>query len=425
MFLFLVALVICLPIIGLALMEAGAWGPDIGSFGYPNGATQAYVAHVVLLIMSFLVIRKMGIKFAARGRRCEELEPNTTRENHYWQFEKIARVALLLQILFFIITFLLGGYKVLFLGMDKSELRNSMGPLGFFIRSYAGPMLFAFTAGHFKLQKEPRNGKWLWANGIFLFLTIWSWGYRAGFVFCMIPAMLILNVRILSWRFIFIALGGGILMISSQLLFGGEAGGDNAGLLVLYRATIGTANSAWKIWDMFRSHYQFPAISLKRFFGDSVASALGWYQRGDSSWYKHDFSAMITSAVKGNPSEIDAISSNVTASSFSTGVIMFGAPGYLIYSIFNGVLIAYVWLKLKLTAKRGKTIAQAFWATFFASSILPFLDSGDPLALATMANLIYYGAAIMLCVVLQTLSESLGHLDVSPGSASISIWPDR
>src|SRR5688572_18700460 len=55
------------PLAGLILMEFGAYGPDVGMFGYPNGASFAYAMHLLVMYCAYVWIWSRHLRKVRRN----------------------------------------------------------------------------------------------------------------------------------------------------------------------------------------------------------------------------------------------------------------------------------------------------------------------------------------------------------------------
>ena len=62
MLIYLLLLYLFLPLIGLVLMEDGAFGRDIGMYGYPNGSSLAYFFHLLAFLPFFFLFKNSRVR---------------------------------------------------------------------------------------------------------------------------------------------------------------------------------------------------------------------------------------------------------------------------------------------------------------------------------------------------------------------------
>jgi len=377
--------------VGILQMELGAFGPDIGYTGSPNGATLAYAFHAAFLYAGYLVTcrifnRRPAGPGAPQGLPGELSQANAslTAAQSVRSFQKLAYLSAGLQIAILLtVMYGLGAIDVLMLRMGRGDFRVSfgrLGPVAYLLRDFLSPTLGALVAAVYVLRKRTdfESRALLGLNLGIVSACAFLWGYRTSAVYYLIPSFLLL-FPVLDWKraLLFIA-SASILIVLSQAYLG-EVGMEESAVSMMDRATVGSGNSAWKIWDIYQNNEEFPPYwpTLTACLGNNIASGLGLSARGEDRWFYQNYPALATWVVKDYALGLNAQTSNVSTTSFGGGVIALGSPGYLLFSLFSGVVAALNRVCLERKFLRRKLSATAAAANFFTAATLPFVNSGD------------------------------------------------
>ena len=398
-------LVTALPLIGIALMEAGAYGPDVGDFGFANGASAAYMLHLGVLYATYAVVR---VLFRRRSAVTEEVAyPNTQR-----LLRRLGAAVLAVEMAILIFSlFGVGAIHVLTGELDKSDLRSQLGSLGalaYLSRDFLAPSCFAVLA--FVYHRSATRGK---ADtlllGICFLLTAMNggvWGFRAAAVLLVTPGLMFLVPKLGPLRAIACCVGAFAVFTLFSMLFQ-QLSFSLAAATVGIRASLGTGNSAWKLWDLAVSHNTFPPYwpTLFTALGGRLASVLGVYQRTqvDVST-QYDYTALTTLLVKNFDANTDAVMSNVTGTVFGEGVFALGTRWYWVYSILAGLIVGACRVGLDRAVDAGRPVLSALLATYFITSVFTWLNAGGLVALLQIPFVVNYGLAALLITGLLRMS---------------------
>jgi hypothetical protein len=101
--------------------------------------------------------------------------------------------------------------------------------------------------------------------------------------------------------------------------------------------------------------------------------------------------------VKDYHDNVDVNLSNVTVTSFCTGLIMFGSPGYLVISAISGLIAAANHMWIESARRRQNYVMLALASTYSITSVWAFMNNGDPITLFNVAAFIYYAVATKCC----------------------------
>ncbi|MBW3595864.1 MAG: hypothetical protein KY475_01160 [Planctomycetes bacterium] len=395
-----------LPLIGMYRMEGGGFGADISQTGYSNGGTVAFAWHFLVFWTVFLVValwlkpashRQTGMA-AQRAKRNDAAPAN---------FNRIARLVLLIQLCLFLFSLgPLGAYKVLFFGLNRGELRASFGLLGslaFFQARYLSPVLCAFCAAIYLDSNRAKNRGLLLGICLLTALNIGVWGYRTAAITNLLPTLIVLFPTIRVSRSM---LQLAVLLLAAvflaQMIFGSVTDPWAATEVLWDRATTGTANVAWKIWDMHCGGHTFPSLwpTFWSILPNRLNEALLVWSRSSTDFYQYSFSGITTAIAADYHQDVDIRFSNVTATTFGTGVIAFGSPGYLTISALSGLFAVAVYAWIERSRRLRNYTGLALATNYAVSSVGVFLDNGDPASLFTVAILLYYVAAAKCCTLL-------------------------
>jgi hypothetical protein len=412
MFNLVLGYLVLLPLIGLWRVEAGAFGPDIGQRGAANGASLAYIVHAALLYLTYILILRIGrrqlrLPRVDSGQWLADLVRRglTGPEYSGRQFRRLAwSIVIIHALTLLFLLFLAGAWRVVIGEVQRGVFRGSFGPLGpfaYFFRDFLTPAITALAAFvYVRCPRTPRNSLLLVASIVGAAANAAVWGYRSSVVFTLIPAALFLAPRVGPFRIAVATTGALATMMAFSMYFDGFPLSTTFTILV-DRATIGTANSAWKVWDIqMIAPGGFPpyAPTLLAALGGRLASGLGIQTIGnlDLDMF-YDYSTLLTVVAKAFVSGINPVTSSVTGTVFAEGVIALGAPGFVVFSLAAGTVTAFTRLALERATWRHRPAASAIVATYFLTSVVGWLNSGGVTVLFMLPFVIYYGLAYAVC----------------------------
>ena len=188
MFKYLLYFVLVGPLIGVILMEYGAYSWSASTFGYKNGASFAFLGYIALVLLAFFFTIKTNLfPFSLKYRT-----PN-------WHFKNLSIIIFTINLLFLIMfLFGFGGIDVLLLKIGKGELRAGMGFLGtlglgsigqMIIKGFAPALLAYLSFIYIKIRKTPKNKFLLLINFIIVFLIGAITGYKAAAILYCCPPL--------------------------------------------------------------------------------------------------------------------------------------------------------------------------------------------------------------------------------------------
>ncbi len=362
------------PLLGVLLMELGAPGPDVHQFGWPNGATVAFGAHVALAVLTYVLARRIF------GRVSVPAADTTYSPPCYRRLALVVFGLNALQVAF--VVFVVGAIGVLRGAIGKSEFRSQVGAfvgIGYLMRDFIIPLLAALVAA---VYRRTRAGGFdralLVANLLLCAFGGAIWGFKGGAVMIVLPALTVLLPRIGAVG----AVSATGLAYAALTAFGmafDRLSLTQSAAWIGVRASVGAGNVAWKIWDWQARGEVFPPYwpTLGSALGGRLAAFLGVWSRDDPTVaYQYDFTAMATQVAGDFELGVDVAASNVTSTVFGEAVIAFGAPGFLLMSVLVGLILAANrhWLDVGLAQARPLTAALA--VTYFFASVWPWINAG-------------------------------------------------
>jgi hypothetical protein len=394
------------PLIGVALMELGAFGPDVRMFGYPNGATRAFAMHLVVFLAAyFLVAHRRGLRQAILlDRRYAASEIGNDR------FRRLAQIGLLLNLCLLVYVFVgAGAWEVVIGRVGRGQFRSTLGSFGalaYLARDFLTPMSAALVAvAYRRIVPTSRERHLLVAVLVVAGLNGVVWGYKASLLFMITPALVVLFPRVRLRELIL--LGAAAVMSTAAFAMIFDRVSPNQALLAIgVRATVGAGNTAWRIWDLHQTGEQFPSYwpTLLSMFGGKVGASLGVFTRGNADiLYRTDYASMMTMVAQ-NYAIGDPTSSNVTGTVFSEGILALGSPGFLILSVFGGLLAGVVRRALQSCLRKHQALGAALVATYFSTNLIAWLNSGGVATLFQVPFVINYTIAWLMGAVMLELS---------------------
>ena len=387
MLIYLLLLYLFLPLIGLVLMEDGAFGRDIGMYGYPNGSSLAYFFHLLAFLPFFFLFKNSRV-------RLREKKSYSVGLNKSFLLFLIIHIIILLVMLFFF-----GGYNVWLGELGKGKFRSTFGDLGAFaywLLYFITPATLAYMSIIYRQQMSARRKPYsikkqtVFLTIIFIIgaLSSMTWGSKSGFVVVFMPALVVLNWEISMRKFII------ILLIALPFLayFAGKFDGVTTffdGLLVVIdRATVVTGNVSWLIWekqnkipDYNYMYFFIPALSdkiISAVFSDAIAGL------SPVEYKYYVFITYLTGYADGGVSAGHSVTSTI----FSEGLIALGNPGYLLFSILAGSIGGVIYSIIKSAILNNQYELCVTGITYFCSIYLSWVMGGGVVTLFHVSHLL-------------------------------------
>lgn len=407
-------------------MEMGTFGIDVAMFGYPNGATLAYS----LYLFAFLVSYKFKNKTIKRNI------DKTIELNRYEQNIAVKKFKLsIFVLLFFLFTmlFLFGGINVIFGNVTKGDFRISFGIFGaipFFITKLFAPALLAYLTNYYILLKKklPKIKKLFIINVILCFIIGATWGFKSTAIMILLPTAIIFWKKI-SLRKLFIVSSVSILIFTAFAVFYDNRNFKlndvkttitdfsieetfditklNAFSAILYRLTVVQGNSAWRIWDLYKSGETMPNYweTFLSIFGDKFLAWSDISRSNKSEFIRYHFSAATTDLIKKSAAH-EGFKHNVTATAFSDGVIMGGTLGVFLIGLLAGYISKIIKRKIILYHLTHNYIHLSIVVVFFSSYFRSWLNSGGFSSLIHISLFIGLGLTFLFLKTFDSISKS-------------------
>jgi hypothetical protein len=405
MFNFLLLVVTLLPLLGLFMMEAGAYGTDILDYGHYNGASLAYAVHLNVMLGAY------AVTFWVLSHSALHLRPGRPHPRPAYStvsFRRLAWLALLLNVLLLgFVLFVSGAWNVVFGSVDKGLFRTQarFGYFAFLSRDFLSPMLSALTAFvYLRCNHGVRETALLGANLLVTASAGAIWGFRGLIPMMLFPAALILVRRITLGRSAALAAGALVVIVLSSTYYQGYA--VRAALnAVLTRATVGTGNTAWRVWDIATTAPEtIPpyAPTLTSMIGSRIRRLAGFETEVPldvSLWNPTDYTTLATLLIYDFSPGVNP-RSNVTTGIFGEAVVALGTKWFPLMSLAAGILIGLVRAVFEFAQQNYRPILAVMATGYFLASLFSWLHSGGLNVLLSVplvvSYLCTYGVAAML-----------------------------
>ena len=423
MFKYLLFFVLFSPLIGIILVENGAFSISTAQVGHPNGAWLAYTAHcLVLLAVTFWTIKK---KLGSPRRK-------TISTLYLPPFVPLANIVLCVNVVFLtVMLFGAGGIEVLMGKMEKSGFRASLNYISAFalwIENYFVPSLLAYLSFVFtQSTKLPRERRLLALNIAICALIGLNWGSKATPLIMLLPSILIIYWKISIRKAMLLASIACLTLMATFMLFDrkdeglgwvADAADSSLGGAVTFlgiRATVLQGDVAWYIWDMYEDKQELPPYfpTLYAAIGDRLFSLFSGIQRSDyPRWVKYHYDSLLTATAGVPLDEIFLWGHNVNGTIFSEGIIALGSPGYLVFSIIGGLCTGICFNIIKESMNSGTAIRAALYADYFCLIVFRWLTGGGITQLFHIS--VFLGIMMTYLLLRMCVSLSSGGSETAP-----------
>jgi len=395
MFKYILCFVVLSPLLGVALVENGLYAPSLGHPGYSNGASVAFFVHcLVLLLFAWLAIdKKLGAS--------KEIKPHVVKVPC---FVSLAYIVFTINLIFlFVMLFGAGGLEVIRGRVQKGEFRTSLGAMGalaYWITLYFAPTLLAYlSVVSTKITKSPRKTRLLAANFAICSLIGLNWGFKSTTLALLLPSVLILYWKISFKRALAFGLIAAVVLTMTFMLF--DRANEGPGEILTYlavRATVMQGDVSWGVWDLYRDKQPLPPYLpvLSVAMGDRFFSLIsGIERRNFGEWVKYHYDYLLTNLIGYPLDEIEA-GQSVTGTIFSEAVIALGSPGFLLFSIFGGLVAGVCYNIIKDAIGDGRFIRAAISSNYFCLPVFSWLNGGGITILFTATVFIGIGTSYWL-----------------------------
>lgn len=417
MYKYLIAFVLVTPLIGIWLVEGGEYAGSVGINGYANGATLAFALYAIGVTL---------IAIACSGRKHRPAEVHVPVEQANAMFRRFSTNLLIFETAWLLVfLFGFGAINVWLGGVSKEAFRTNVGVLGYIPNSmskFIVPALVAYAA--LLYMRTARTG-WmtlrLTALCVIAFINGGSWGFKLTAISAVMPALILLNWRVRPAALVALGLFFIASLVAFFLLFDAnfEEGAELQRFL-LRRLTVLQGDSAWYIWDLYRTGQPIPSYwpTLLAAIGDKMLTVLGVSRADSYEWMLYHYDWMMT-YLTGSTLEAIEDGYSITATPFAEGLVAGGIPGLVLFTVIAGVLTGRMYSFLDRALRRGRTVAAAMGATYFFYFLFPWLNAGAIVQLFHVSLLISFSVTLVLLFCLRRVRLSL--VPVRPPVAQVPV----
>lgn len=401
------AFVMILPLFGVIVMESGEVSPFVDEPGAPNGASMAYIAHLLVFAIAFFLVVRSGVSRAATNApRLPELARNL---DIYAIF-----CAVLFAVLAALVLFAYDGISVLLLKVDKAEYRVSLGSFGAVVSlatKWLMPTMFAaLVYGSLCAGWTPIRRLMVAMAAVSLVIVGISGGFKTTVLFMLLPTIILTswNIR-LSTLFL---LGLPAIALIFGLAFYFDQREDTGAALeaLAWRLTALQGDLAWYTWGRVAQGHETPAY-LRTFLpvlGDRVLELLTGAQasRNYTQYASYYFGLEMT-IWGGYPAEAVQSGINNQATLFGESVVIGGKYLFVLASGIFGALVGLFARWTRSAIRSGRPQLAATLATFFSLTIIPWVLGNGLASLVYLFNvvgaLVSYGVVLFFFVPSRTI----------------------
>ena len=382
------AFVMILPLFGVIAMESGEVSFFVDEPGVPNGASLAYIAHLLVFAAAFYcVVRRSASAPATRIPQVPGLARNLDSFSIF--------CATLFAVLAVMMVFVYGGIDVLLLKVDKAEFRVSLGPFGavmsiatkWVMPTMLAALLYALSSAGWNFIRRAMFG----IAAICLVVVGASWGYKTTIFFMLLPSIIvtawIARIRTL------LLLGAAVLGVVIAFAVYFDQRPDAAAVIeaLTLRLTALQGDLAWYTWEKISHGHMGPGY-LKTFlpiFGDRVLEAITGASPSQNyaDWASYYFGPSMT-IWGGYPAESVAAGVTNQATLFGECVIIGGKYFFVLASGFFGALVGVFARWTRAAIQSGSPQLSATLATFFSFTVLPWALGNGLASLAYLINVV-------------------------------------
>lgn len=379
-------------------MESGEVSPFLDIPGRANGATIAYIVHLVSFFLAFRWFQK---RRAPKVPQKVFAHPSGQTKVDSYTIICLSSFVVLAGLMLFVFR----GIDVLLLNIDKADFRISLGPLGGLMTlatkwlmpaMFAGLVVSCFDYGWTGLR--------MFATGVCavcLFFVAASWGYKTTFLVMLLPTALLItrsvNIFVLIGMLAFVSLN----VILFSLFFDQHQSLDKALEALAFRLTVLQGDLAWYTWDSAIQGIRLPDYwkTFLPIFGDGGLRIIAGVDPriNYAQWASYYFGPAMT-LFGGYPVEGLMAGVNNQATLFGEVLVVGGPIFFPIFSAFSGCAVAYVGLLIDRTYLNRRYAATSTISTFFSFTILSWLIGNGFASLFYLINIVGAFATYFLLV---------------------------
>ena len=316
-----------------------------------------------------------------------------TREGGFnLNYERIISRSKLLLIIAGLITFYVGGYKALVLGINRGEIRLTLGAFGFL---YNWMVIFFVPALIFLSVLVYKDSTYKKRRDIITIVILGvlcgvSSGYKSTVVFIFLPALSFVFFEKLKIFYLFIIGVIGFLFLVLTTSAVRSVDFFTAYDFLLNRITVMTTYGTIGVWEHFKDGAGFNEASklMLGLFGNNITSSILGASKDSVEFLSTNLSRKITYLVY--PDSYGALKGtvNVTVTSFGEAVYMFGRF-YWIYAILSGVVIGLTIRKIRMSYFNCNPILLICSSLYFFIVILTWINSGNVFKLISLPTVFW------------------------------------
>jgi hypothetical protein len=372
---FIVSAAILFPMVGVWLMENGAFGESINKQGYPNGATLAFGLYAGVAFATIWAASDLRIFHSVGCRPTMKLtNPSTIN----------GRVFLLMMSMALFLVFGLSGIDnylgIKDAGTFRASLSGASGAAGGIILKYLAPALFAFALmTNAAWDKRQVLSPVVIALAILMLLIGGSYGFKSSFILAMLPATILYFWRNSPLTLIPLGAVAVCVIIFGYFLFGRTPDVAVAFGKMTDRLFVLQGDVSWLIWERHQNGEPQPDYvkTLLPIAGDRIFSMITGIDRNQDElqWVMSHFGLMITYLSGYSVEAIYGGHSN-TGTVFSEGVLAGGLFGLVLFGVLVGVVVNMLYNFINNRLIANDFAAAAVAAAYSVNALMAWLLSG-------------------------------------------------
>lgn len=371
--------------VGLFMIEGG----DLG--GHPNFSWIPYLIYLFIFLISY---RFLGNKSEMLWKKItfnQIVLNGPTSSNIEGISRKIkVRIFIALLILLVIVFTFFNGLVVLQGGMNKGEFRSQMGYFGFLL---AIPIKFLFPAfftricfdyfNNIRIKGKANFDLWFYMFIAMSILLGLANGDKSMTVTTLLCGFIGLFWARTKFKHVFyFGIAGLALLIAGTFLFDANVESGNLSEAIDYikfRTFALTAESAWKIWDLYLNNllvFNYP-ITLANIFGSGGIEYLFGVGKFDSDAYMYNFAKQITVLLY--PQYKDLVNLglwNITPSAYVEGLVIGGLFGVILVGVFAGFIVSKIKALISKSIYNFQYAKASALIVYFVYGFMPWFQSG-------------------------------------------------
>lgn len=391
MFNYLIIAYLIFPLIGLILLERGAYTYSFHIFGYENGVTTAYVIHLI----AFCV----GAFFAVILFKKKNNVSHIYKQSDLKIFERNFLVFCVMSLL--IVWFFYSGYKVVIGTMGKGEFRSTLGSFGaifyLIIKSLIPTglcylVLLCKQEGYF----SPRFFLVLFS----ILIMVFGIGFKALALLMVFPAIIAYYPKVNLSRLIKISIASLCLIyITTSFFEQNNSYGLTAFEYILMRVTVTTSDISWYLWSLSETDLS-TFQTFKTIIGSLGRTPLSFFGVGSDDYLLiYNFTSQLTVFIGRSVDEI-LQGFSVTANLFGGALVTVGKQYYFIYSFISGFMIYCIYQYACNLRDIGKLKLASIVFTYIVFFVMGWINSGDIARLFHISTIFYVFASYLFLSVL-------------------------